>query len=346
MNQRRHRLLNVNGIRIHAVEAGEGPLVLLLHGFPELWYSWRHQLTALAEAGYRAVAIDQRGYGRSSKFWKPEAYRIHRMVDDAVAVVSALAEKQAVIVGHDWGAPVAWTAAWLHPKVFRGVVGLSVPFSDRGLVALPGSPFGERSPESLHAELAGPGQDFYQTYFGTLGPVIDEIEADVRGWVRDIVYSLSGDALATLGIDFATIDQVTLIRNSPMSIPHGGRMRDRMMAPAVLPAWFNEADLDFFAAEFERTGFAGPLSYYHNLEADWHDLSAQTGKPVTVPAMFIGGEYDVATGWGLEAIARVKERIPNWLGTHILKGCGHWIQQEQPAATNALLLDFLGAIGR
>lgn len=344
MSKRTHTLLQVGKARIHAVEEGSGPLVLLVHGFPESWYSWRHQLSALAAAGYRVVAIDQRGYGRSSKFWKPAAYRIHALVDDVVGVVHALGESQAVIIGHDWGAPVAWTAAWLHPEVFRGVMGLSVPFSGRGLVALPGSPFGERRPDELHAELAGPGQDFYQDYFGTLDAPIDEIEADLRSWLRDVVWSLSGDALSQSGIDFANVDQAELIRGSPLCLTHGAKMGDRLAPPPVMPAWFTDTDLDFFTAEFERSGLAGPLCYYREITASWQALESQADKPMTVPAMFVGGEYDVATGWGLEAIARAEEQMPNYRGTHIFKGCGHWIQQERAEDTNRVILDFLKAL--
>ena len=194
MPERKHRLLSVNGVRLHFVEEGEGPLVVLVHGFPELWYSWRFQLPAIAAAGYRVVAIDQRGYGRSSKFWKTDAYRIHALVDDLVGLVHALGEQQAILVGHDWGAPVAWSAAWLHPEIFRGVLGMSVPFSGRGLIALPGNPFGERPPHEIHRLVAGPSQDFYQEYFSALGPIIDEIEVDLRGWVRDLMWTVSGDA--------------------------------------------------------------------------------------------------------------------------------------------------------
>ncbi len=344
MSTRKHHLLSVNGVRIHAVEEGSGPLVLLIHGFPESWYSWRHQLTALAAAGYRAVAIDQRGYGRSSKFANPDAYRIHQLVGDVVAVVAALGEQTAVVIGHDWGAPVAWTAAWLHPEVFRGVVGLSVPFSGRGLVALPGSPFGERHPGELHAELAGPGQTFYQDYFGAMDAAVKEIESDLRGWLRGAIWSLSGGPLSVLLPDFAQMDQVALIRGSAMSIADGGQMSDRFMQPETMPAWFSEADLDFFTNEFERSGFFGPLAYYRNLGNSWADLEAQADLPLTVPALFIGGEFDVATGWGQEAIARAGERIPNYRGSKIFKGSGHWIQQEQPEATNAELLGFLAAL--
>ena len=342
---RTHRLLTVNGARIHAVIAGEGPLVLLLHGFPELWYSWRFQLPALAAAGYRAVAIDLRGYGRSSKFWDPAAYHINRLVADAVGVVHALGEARAVVVGHDWGAPVAWTSAWLHPEVFRGVVGMSVPFSGRGLIALPGNPFGERPPHVVHRELSGPDADFYQAYFGTLGPIIDEIETDLRGWVRDLVYSVSGEAMRAAGVDFAARDPIELIRAGALCIPHGTRMRDRLRrAPAPPPAWFTEADLDVFVAALVGGGFAGPLCYYRNLERDWEALGSHADRPLTAPALFIGGSHDIATNWGREAIARAPERIANWLGSRVLAGAGHWLQQEQPAETNAALLEFLGAL--
>ncbi len=344
MTTRKHHLLDIRGARIHAVEEGSGPLALMIHGFPESWYSWRHQLGALAKAGYRAVAIDQRGYGRSSKFWDPAAYRIRALVADAVGVVNALGEQKAVIVGHDWGAPVAWTGAWLHPEIFRGVIGLSVPFADRGLVGLPGCPFGEISPTEIHKKLAGPGQDFYQDYFGTLGPVVEEFESDLRGWLRDGVWSLSGDALAGIGIDFDAMDPIEIIRNSAMCVPHGHRMKERFMSPPRQPAWFTESDLDFFVGEFERSGVSGPLSYYREMTASWKELESQAGKPLTVPALYLTGEFDVCRGWGLETIARASERIPNYAGTKVFAGCGHWTQQERPEETNAAMLDFLGRL--
>lgn len=339
-----HRFLNVNGTRVHAVEAGEGPLVLFLHGFPELWYSWRHQIPAVAAAGYRAVAIDQRGFGRSSKFWSPDAYRIHRLVEDVVGTVHALGGERAVVIGHDWGAAVAWTAAWLYPRVFRGVMGMSVPFSGRGLIALPGSPFGERRPVDLHREIAGPGMDFYQTYFGTLGAVIEEIEADLRGWIRDLVWGVSGEVMTAMGQPLPVDDPIPLIRASGLCIPHGAKMRDRFPAPAKQPDWFTEADLDYFVREFEGSGFSGPLSYYRNLDQDWQDLANIADRPLEVPAMFLGSDFDIATWWGAEAVARAAERIPNYLGSRMLQGMGHWIQQEQPDQTNAVILDFLTAL--
>jgi pimeloyl-ACP methyl ester carboxylesterase len=337
----KHRLLEVGGARLHVAEQGEGPLVLLVHGFPELWYSWRFQLPAIAAAGYRAVAFDQRGYGRSSKFWKTDAYRIRRLVGDVVGLVSALGERQAILIGHDWGAPVVWSAAWLHPESFRGVLGMSVPFSGRGLIALPGNPFGERSPHEIHAAIAGPGQDFYQTYFGSLGPVIDEIERDLRAWVRDLMWTVSGDALAASGFRLESMDPIELIRGSALCLPRGQRMRDRFVTPPRMPEWLTERDLDVFVDALERGGFGGPLSYYHNLENDWHDLAPLQGRPLEVPAMFLGAEYDVATWWGAEAIERAPEVIPGWLGSRVLKAAGHWMQQERPSETNAVILEFL-----
>jgi len=344
MNMRKQSLIDVDGVRLHVVEEGEGPLVLLVHGFPELWYSWRYQLPALAAAGYRAVAYDQRGYGRSSKFWDPDAYRISRLVADAVGLVAALGERQAVIVGHDWGAPVAWSAAWQHPKIFLGVMGMSVPFSGRGVIALPGNPFGERPPHEIHRAVAGPDQLFYQEYFSTLGPIIDEAEADLAGWVRDLVWTVSGDALAAAGLTLQGQDQIELIRHSALCVAHGTRMRDRFMTPTTMPAWFTEQDCAVFVDALERGGLSGPLSFYRNLENDWHELTPLHGKPLVSPAMFIGAQYDVATWWGEEAIARAPEVMPNWLGSHVLAGAGHWLQQEKAAETNAILLDFLGAL--
>lgn len=341
----RHRLLDVNGVRLHVAEEGEGPLVLLVHGFPELWYSWRFQLPALAAAGYRAVALDQRGYGRSSKFWRTDAYRIGALVGDLVGLVQALGEQQAVLVGHDWGAPVVWSAAWMHPRTFRGVLGMSVPFSGRGLIALPGNPFGERPPHEIHRAVAGPDLLFYQEYFSTLGPVIDEIEADLAGWVRDIVWSTSGEALAAAGFTLEGHDPIDLIRASALCVGRDQRMRERFVTPERMPDWFTAYDLAVFVDALERGGFAGPLSYYHNLDNDWHDLAPYAGHKLEVPALFLGAEYDVATWWGAEAIERAPEVIANWMGSRILPGCGHWLQQERAADTNAVLLEFLRALG-
>jgi pimeloyl-ACP methyl ester carboxylesterase len=124
-------------------------------------------------------------------------------------------------------------------------------------------------------------------------------------------------------------------------MPRGARLKDAFVYPERMPDWFTEQDLDFYAGEFERSGLGGPLSYYHNIDASWHDLASHADQPLTPPALFIGGQYDVGTLWGEESLARAAERIPDLRGAHILPGAGHWIQQEQPGQTNQLLIDFL-----
>lgn len=348
-----HRMLDCRGTRIHAVEEGEGPLVVLIHGFPESWYSWRHQIPALAAAGYRVVAIDQRGYGRSSKYRVQRAYRIKELVSDIVGVLDAYGERTAVVVGHDWGAPVAWTFAWLHPERCSGVVGISVPFAGRAVIGLPGNPFGERRPDDHHRELAGPGLIWYQDYFSAQDGIIAEIEEDLRGWLWGLTYTVSGDGMVAAtkaavdaGVDLSAMDPLDVIRAGPLCMAQGARLKDAFITPAEMPDWFSEADLDFYTSEFERSGFGGPLSFYHNIDNDWHDLAEQAGAPLTPPAMFIGGEYDVGTTWGAEALERAPEVMPNYRGTHMIAEAGHWIQQEAAQQTNRLLLDFLRGLSQ
>lgn len=337
-----HRNIQCKGARIHAVEQGSGPLVILVHGFPESWYSWRHQIPALAQAGYRVVAIDQRGFGRSSKFRVNAAYRIDKVVEDIVDLIDAYGEKQAVVIGHDWGAPVAWSFAWLHPERCRGVVGVSVPFAGRALIGLPGCPFGEKRPRDYHIELAGPGRTFYQDYFSEQAGIIDEIEKDLRKWFLGLTYTVSGEAVAAaVASGKVPADPVEALRYGPLCMANGAKLEDAFVYPEKMPAWFTDADLDFYVGEFERAGFAGGLAFYHNVDAGWDVLGAVADRPLTPPALFIGGEYDVATIWGAEAIARAGEKMSDYRGSHIIPRSGHWIQQEYPEETNRLLLEFL-----
>ncbi len=316
-----HRLVQANGIRVHAVEQGEGPLVLLLHGFPESWYSWRHQLPAIADAGFRAVAIDVRGYGRSSAPSAIEAYRMLVHVADNVSLVAALGHQSAVVVGHDWGSPIAATSALLRPDLFRAVALLSVPY------ATPGS----RPPTESFRRLGG-DEEFYINYFQQPGRAEAEIEEDVAGWLAGFYVAASGDAVRTAtGGTIATV-------------PPGGRLRDRFAAPGPLPKWLTEEDLAFYAGEFERTGFTGGLNRYRNVDRDWEDLQAVADLAIVVPSLFVGGEFDGPTRWGERAIARFPETLPDLRGSHILPGCGHWVQQERAEEVTGLLVDFLTTV--
>ena len=321
MTDLRHRTLPVNGIRIHCVEAGEGPLVLLVHGFPESWYSYRHQLPVLAAAGYRAVAIDVRGYGRSSAPVDIDAYRMIRLVADNLALVAALGEERAVIVGHDWGAPIAWNSALIRPDVFRAVAGLSVPFA----------PSGDTRPTDAFRAMGG-AEEFYIEYFQRPGRAEAELELDVRRWLLGFYFSASGDAPPPApGETMATI-------------PHGHRMIERFHLPDPMPSWLTVDDLDMYAGEFERTGFTGGLNRYRNVDRDWEDLAVFRGRPIEVPALFVGGDRDGPTVWGAPSIARFPTTLPKLHASTILAGCGHWTQQERPEEVNAALLDFLAAV--
>ena len=316
-----HRVVDSHGMRIHLVEQGEGPVVLFVHGFPESWYSWRHQLPAIAAAGYRAVAIDVRGYGRSSAPLEVSEYGMLAHVADNVGVITALGLHHAFIVGHDWGSPIAAASALLRPDVFRAVALLSVPYSPPG---------GHRPTESF-ARMGG-DEEFYINYFQEPGRAEAEIETDVRSWLAGFYVGASGDAIAPP--DGGTM----------ATIPRGGRLRDRLVVPEHLPAWLSEEDLDFYVAEFERTGFRGPLNRYRNVDRDWVDLRPWSGQPITVPSLFVGGEYDGPTRWGQGAIGRFGETLPGLVESHVLDGCGHWVQQERAADVNRLLVDWLSVI--
>jgi pimeloyl-ACP methyl ester carboxylesterase len=347
-----HRTVTANGQRIHLVEQGEGPLVLLIsHGFPESWHSWRHQLPAVAEAGYRAVAPDMRGYGRSSKPTRIDEYRVTELVADCVGVVEALGESTAVIVGHDWGSMVAWTAAWTRPEVFRAVIGMSVPFGGRGLLPIAGAAsLGELPPRDVHRLIAGPEKLFYQEYWVQPAALEAEMEADPRGFFGALYYSFSG---APYPPDYEPLDPLNVSADAVMEFTRAGgacmtpgtKFRDGLISPEEMPGWLAE-DLDFYVGEFERTGLTGPLNWYRCMDLDWELLARYEGRPVEVPAMFIGSDLDVATLWGADAIARFGETVPRLVETVMLQNCGHWMTREQPEQTNEAILRFLGTLDR
>jgi pimeloyl-ACP methyl ester carboxylesterase len=314
LDDARDHQLAVPGGQICAVELGDGPLVLLVHGFPEGRWSWRHQLPALARAGFHAVAIDVRGYGGSSRPAGVEAYRIVAHVADAVAVVHALGADTAVVIGHDWGSPIASACALMRPDIFTGV----------GLLGVPYTPRGETRPTEAFA-LAGGEEEFYVSYFQRPGRAEAEIEADIRGWLRGFYVALDGQSPAA----------------PPwFTIPSGGTLRDRLPVNAPLPHWLSEAELDARAAEFERNGVAGPLNRYRNVDRDWEDLAAFDGATIRQPAIFIAGARDASTAWLSDAIDDQADWLLALAGAHLLDG-GHWVQQELPDQVNSLILDWL-----
>lgn len=321
----RHRQITVGDLSMHVAEAGEGPLVLLCHGFPECWFSWRHQLVALAEAGFHAVAPDMRGYGRTDAPADVEAYTIMHLVGDMVGLVDALGEKQAVVVGHDWGSVVAWNAALLRPDRFRAVVGMSVPFFPRLPVR----------PTTMMKAMAGE-RFFYILYFQEPGRAEAELDPRAREMMRGMLYTASG-----------AIDREHLRRM--MGLPKTAKFLDGIVQPESLPAWLGEADLDVYVAEFERTGFRGGLNWYRNFDRNWELLAPFADLRVRVPALFIGGSRDaVVTGPELTGESPAVQMLGSFCddlrGKVLLEGAGHWNQQEDAAGTNAALLDFLRSL--
>jgi pimeloyl-ACP methyl ester carboxylesterase len=317
-----HRTIEANGIRLAIAEQGIGPLVLLCHGFPESWYSWRHQLKALAEAGYRAVAPDMRGYGDSDRPEQIERYTLFHLVGDMVGVLDALGERQAVIAGHDWGAPVAWHAALMRPDRFRAVIGLSVPYRPRGGV----------QPTTVMPQNAE--GSFYQLYFQSPGVAEAELEADPRASLRKILYSGSGDVpRRNPGVAHAGVGMV----------PRSGGFLTRMPDPVTLPPWLNDADIDIYTAQFTRSGFRGGLNWYRNIDRNWELMAPYTGAPITVPALYIAGDLDLVVAFPRmkEVIADLKRFIPELRGSVMLTGCGHWTQQERASEVNAAIIEFL-----
>ena len=316
MSEPRFEERQANGIKMRVAEQGSGPLVLFCHGWPESWYSWRHQLAALAAAGYRAVAPDMRGYGGTEAPPDIEQYSLLHLVGDMVELVKALGESQAVIVGHDWGAPVAWNAAMLRPDMFRAVVGMSVPFSPPG-------------PIDFLSSLKKQGIDnFYMQYFQKPGVAEAELESDIEASIRRIHFSGSGDApeRATFGL-----------------LQRGKGFLGGTVDPETLPSWLSREDIAYYAGEFKRAGFRGGLNWYRNLRRSWELLAPWRGCIVRQPSMFIAGARDGVLKFPASKaqIENFSRTLPGLRGCHILDGAGHWIQRERTAAVNELLLAFL-----
>jgi len=313
-----HRTLSVNGIRMHIATAGSGPLLLLCHGWPELWYSWRHQLTALGHAGFRVVAPDMRGFGATEAPAEIQQYSIMHMVGDMVSLLRELGAERAVIIGHDWGAPIAWTAALLRPDLFPAVVGMSVPHRPRSAEA----------PLQLlrKAGLA----NHYWMYFQTPGVAEAEFEADVSTTLRQLLYGFSGDA---------PIDH-----ENPLLVREDSGFLRRRVAPAQSPAWLQEHEIATFIAEYQRTGFRGGLNLYRNLDRNWELTAPWHGAQIRQPALFIAGTRDpvVAGQAGQVALDHMIRAVPN-VHKVMIEGAGHWIQQERPQQVNAALLEFLAS---
>jgi pimeloyl-ACP methyl ester carboxylesterase len=309
------RTISANGIEIFLLEQGAGPLVLLCHGWPELSYSWRHQIPALAAAGFHVVAPDMRGFGRTSAPADGNAYSIFDHTGDMVALVASLQEKQAVIVGHDWGAPVAWHAAMFRPDVFTAVAGLSVPPPFRGRA---------RPLDTLRESGI---TNFYWQYFQPPGVAEAEFERDVNLTMRTLLGRGFSDPAASLFVE----DGKGFLGNPDADRP--------------LPGWLSEADLSYFSETYRKSGFRGGLNWYRNIDRNWELTAPWQGAQIHQPSLFIAGSNDsVITGLiGAKRVADMERVLPNLRQKLIIDGAGHWVQQERPDEVNAALIAFLKA---
>lgn len=317
MKQRNFQMIETNGVKLRTVVEGKGPLVVLLHGFPQCWYLWRHQIDPLVAAGYQVAVPDQRGYGGSDKPAAIEAYNIVELSNDVAGIATALGHEKFIVVGHDWGAPVAWHTALLHAKRVRAVVGMSVPYV-RGM-------------EGMMTKQENFGDNFwYIVYFQKPGVAEAELDADLRKSLRMIYFSISGDAPE--GIWF-------------VKKPASAKFLDGLVDPQTLPSWLTAEDLDYYVAQYQQSGFRGPINWYRNIDRNIAITPQLANAKIEQPAFFIAGKKDLVlsfAGGGL--LAAMDQWVPNLKGKVIIEGAGHWVQAERPAPTNEALLGFLKTV--
>lgn len=315
-----HRMLSVNGIDLHVVEQGEGPAVVLCHGFPGLWFTWRHQIGALAAAGYRVIAPDMRGYGRSSVPTDATAYDRRTTVGDLVGLLDALDIGQAVFAGHDFGAHLVWDLPAWAPGRVRALMQLSVPRTPRLPVR----------PTVVFAYLAS--QHFAHVhYFQEVGVADAELNAAPREFLAKIFHALSG---ANRYLDCWEFPS------------EGNGYLDVLPDPPALPwSWLSQDEFDYYVDEFTRTGFTGGLNWYRAEDAVWEQNANLHDVPIEVPTVFVAGARDpVLEMMGRDPFGTMRDLVPGLVGAHVVDGAGHFVQMEKPGEVNAIWLDFLAGL--
>ncbi|MEY2757349.1 MAG: hypothetical protein RIR33_1127 [Pseudomonadota bacterium] len=313
------RMVETNGIRLRVAETGSGPLVILVHGWPESWYSWRHQMPVIAAAGYKVIAPDMRGYGKSDKPAAVEAYDTHQTSADIVGLIDAYGEEKAIVIGHDWGASVTWSTALLHRERVSAMIAMSVPNGGRGTI---------RPTDGMKAANAGGENFYYILYHQEPGVAEAEYDADPRG-ILSRLYSISGAPL-----------EPPVITDPKRS---AGGWIPRLGKPKQLPAWLTQQDLDYLVGEFTDAGFRGGVNYYRNMDRNWETTPQLSGATIKVPVAFLAGTDDIVIRGAKEPALRTSmSRVAEDLrAVTLIPGAGHWIQQEKPQETNAFILDFL-----
>lgn len=306
-------------IDLHVATVGSGPLILCIHGWPELWISWRHQMQHFSQLGFTVASMDVRGYGGSSKPKEISAYTLTQLCSDAAAVIDALGDGRAIVFGHDWGAPIAWNTARLYPEKVRAVAGLSVPYG----------PTGPTSSLEMWKQLYA-DRFFYQNYFQEPGVAEAEFGDDTAKSLRMIYFSISGEG-AGLFLQHKPVDATFL---------------DGLVDPDPFPAWMSADELRMYAEAIEAGGWHGPLNRYRAQELDSTELGSLPDPVLTQPATFIAGELDAVRNFvpGIDIFSFAPSACADFRGSTIIPGVGHWVQQEAPAAVNAALQAFVESL--
>ncbi|PKA57698.1 putative strigolactone esterase D14 like [Apostasia shenzhenica] len=309
-----HRKVDVNGIKMHVVEKGEGPVVLLLHGFPELWYSWRHQILSLAARGYRAVAPDLRGYGDTDAPADVTAYTIFHIVGDLVALIDTLGQDKVFVVGHDWGAIVAWYLCVFRPDRVKALLNLSVAFMPR-----------EQALWRVDTLRGYYGDEFYVCRFQEPG----EIERQFAQLDTTLLFKVF----------------LTSRNPRPLIIPKEKGCTKLLGIDLPLPSWLSEDDINYFATKFNKSGFTGAVNYYRNINPNWELTSPWAGDQIKVPVKFIVGDLDLAYHFeGMQDYIHnggFKRDVPLLDDVIVMEGVAHFINQEKPEEISDHIYDFI-----
>ncbi|GFZ13745.1 alpha/beta-Hydrolases superfamily protein [Actinidia rufa] len=314
MEKIEHKMVNINGINMHVAEIGDGPPVLFLHGFPELWYSWRHQMLSLSSRGYRAIALDLRGYGDSDAPPCSTNYTALHIVGDLVGLLDALELEQVFLVGQDWGAVIAWYFCLFRPDRIKALVNMSVAYRPR-----------HPSIKPIHAMRAMLGDDFYICRFQEPGEAEEEFgRTDTAKLMKTILSNRDP---------------------RPPCVPKEIGFAAFYETPTTLPSWLTEEDIDYYATKYSQTGFTGGLNYYRAMDLTWDLTGAWTGAQIKVPVKFIIGDLDLTyNGPGVKDYihkGEFKEDVPLLEDVVVMEGVAHFINQEKPEETSAHIFDFI-----
>lgn len=315
----RHGFTTVNRVRLHHAEMGLGPAVIFLHGFPELWFSWRHQMPVIAAAGFRVIALDMRGHGQSDAPASVDDYTVLHTVGDVIGLMDELGVQEAVLVGHDAGTTAAYHAALMRPDRVRGVVGLSVPYAPRG----------SRSDIEMLSERLPAG--FYMSYFQAPGVAEGDLQADVGKSLSRLLFANSGDHVS---------DEPFL-----MMVPLNGTLTEALPAPAAPLSFMSAQELQVYVDNYQRTGFRGGLNGYRVFQKNWELTAPWAGMKLPVPTAYVGGSRDTVVNFpGNRERAEAMGPDSGGPAAVFVEGAGHWIQNERPAEVNAVILKFLSGL--